>query len=176
MNQAELELSRRVLLRELPARGKTFRFEATEGERIAVARRLGLIGIENLKASLTVTPAGSGALARGRFEATVIQQCVVTLEPVSSRIEGEIEQRFEPGGGEPEAAEIIFDPLAEEPPELLCNGAAELGELVVENLALALDPYPRAPGAHVALPEEIDEGAATPFAKLRDMKFSATEE
>ena len=116
-----------------------------------------------------------GALARGRFAATVVQQCVVTLEPVTNRVEGEIAQRFAPDV-EPDTAEIAFDALAEEPPEPLSGGAAELGELVVEHLALALDPYPRAPGAQAALPGEDGEGAATPFAKLRDIKFSATED
>ena len=44
------------------------------------------------------------------------------------------------------------------------GGAADLGEAAVEQLALALDPFPRKPGA--ALPAEAAEEASSPFAAL----------
>jgi uncharacterized metal-binding protein YceD (DUF177 family) len=171
------EFSRRVTVRELPQTGRECRFEATEAERAAIARRLGILGVESLEARFSVTPEGRGALARGRFEAQIVQQCVVSLEPVTSRIAGEVVQRFAPdeGRARPEA-EIEFDAFeAEEPPEPLIHGAAELGELVVEHLALAVDPYPRAAEAQADLPHEAAEAADTPFGKLRDLKISATE-
>lgn len=172
-----LEFSRRVSIQGVPEAGRTYRFEATEGERAAVARRLDLAGVERLEAEFDVVPEGQGVLARGRFEAVVVQACVVTLQPVTSRVEGEIVQRFSPVGQDLTAGgtEIEVDALAEDPPEPPVQGAAELGELVVEHLALALDPYPRVPGVSVELPHENVEGGDNPFSKLRGLKFSATE-
>jgi hypothetical protein len=174
MSKGTPEFSRRVPVRALPADGKAFRFEATEAERRAIAARLGLPGIDRLEASFTMIPQGNGARARGRFEATIVQHCVVTLEPVTNRVEGEINQVYTAETGKPADAELVFDALAEEPPEPLIGGAAELGELVVEHLALALDPYPRVPGAQADLPREGAGVPETPFAKLRGAKFSAT--
>jgi hypothetical protein len=50
------------------------------------------------------------------------------------------------------------------------NGVVDLGEAVAEQLALALDPYPRAPGA--AMPEETDDAAAErhPMAALAKLR------
>lgn len=176
MTTTDPEFSRRVPVRELPDGGRDFRFEATAEEREAVARRLGIAGLESLEAHFTVTPQGGGALARGGFKAEPVQQCVVTLEPVTSRVEGEMTQRFAPeGAAEPESVETEFDVFEEDPPEPLTHGAAELGELVVEHLSLALDPYPRRPEAQADLPQEGEAVRDTPFAKLRGLKFSATE-
>ena len=44
------------------------------------------------------------------------------------------------------------------------GGAADLGEATVEQLALALDPFPRKPGA--ALPADVTEEVSGPFAAL----------
>ncbi|MFP3943824.1 MAG: YceD family protein [Alphaproteobacteria bacterium] len=176
MTETVLEFSRRVPVRDLPEDGREYRFEATPEERAAIAGRLGIIAVEALEVRFTLTPEGTGALARGAFEAEVVQECVVTLEPVTGRAGGEIVQRFMPvDGARAGETEIEVDALAEDPPEPLVRGAAELGELVVEHLALALDPYPRRPGAQAELPHEEAGGAATPFAKLRGLKLSATE-
>jgi len=48
----------------------------------------------------------------------------------------------------------------------------DLGELVVQELAVALDPYPRAPGAEVPeayRPPEVEEESG-PFAALKVLK------
>lgn len=172
-----LEFSRRVPVQSVPRNGKRCRFEATADECAAIARRLDLAAVERLEARFELLPEGEGVLANGHFEAVVVQTCVVTLEPVTNRVEGEIVQRFLPGAEVAAAAEteIEVDAMAENPPEPLVGGAAELGELVVEHLALGLDPYPRAPGADASLPHEDAGEPENPFRKLRDLKFSATE-
>ena len=52
------------------------------------------------------------------------------------------------------------------------NGAIDLGEAAAETLALALDPFPRSPGADAALAEAgvLGESEAGPFAALADLK------
>ena len=52
------------------------------------------------------------------------------------------------------------------------GAAADLGEAVAETMSLALDPYPRAPGAAGALNDAgiMDPGEAGPFGALAGLK------
>jgi uncharacterized metal-binding protein YceD (DUF177 family) len=60
----------------------------------------------------------------------------------------------------------------DEPPEVFTGKSFDLGPVVTEHFALAIDPYPRAPGAE--LPTDPDAGAAnqseSPFAVLAKLK------
>ncbi|HEV7267032.1 MAG TPA: DUF177 domain-containing protein [Falsiroseomonas sp.] len=125
--------------------------EANAAERAALARRFGILGIGALTATLRLEPeAGGSVQARGRLSARVEQLCVVTLEPVAQRVEAPIDLRILAEGEEP-AEE---DPDSPDEIESL-GGVVDLGEAVAEQLALALDPYPRAEGA--SLPPLDDE-------------------
>ena len=134
---------------------------ATPQERAALARRLGLLGFDLLRATTKIEPVGgadgkggAGLLRlEGHLSAEVSQACVVTLEPVASRVEQDFTLLYslEPGPASDSAeAEVVVDPEAEDPPEPLGPGGLDLGEAVAQQLALALNPYPRAPGAALA--------------------------
>jgi hypothetical protein len=73
---------------------------------------------------------------------------------VASRIEEDFTLLYslEPGplSGSVGAEEVVIDPEAEEPPEPLGPGGLDPGEVVAQQLAVALVPYPRAPGAALA--------------------------
>ncbi len=168
------ELSRPIARERLAGQAIDEEIFATPQERAALARRFGLLGLGLLRATVKIEPAEgpdcpdrpnlrAGGLLRlsGHLSAEVRQACVVTLEPVASRIEEAFTQLYslEPGpaargrealGREVGAAEVVFDPEAEEPPEALGPGGLDLGEVVAEQLFLALDPDPRAPGAVLA--------------------------
>ncbi len=157
---------------------------ATPQERAALARRFGLLGLDSLQATGKIEPADGpdrpdlrdGGLLRlsGRLSAEVRQACVVTLEPVASRIEEEFTLLYSlaPGpavlgqkaaGQKAAGQEVVFDPEAEEPPEALGPGGLDLGEVVAQQLVLALDSYPRAPGAALAeVPEVLGAAEAGP--------------
>lgn len=166
---ADREFSREVEIARVPVGGRPFAIAAEPSERVALARRLGVERIDRLRAEGTVarTPGEPLLTLTGRLETEVTQRCVVTLEPVASRLEVELHRVFALGPGSQEE-EIVLDPLREEP-EPLEGELLDLGEIVAEELALALDPYPRAPGAGVADggPDATEEGepvATTPFA------------
>ena len=77
----------------------------------------------------------------------MVQSCVVTLAPVRSEITEEIDVEF--GGGAGTEKEIDLSDEAAEPPEPLEGDRIDLGELVAQHLSVAIDPYPRAPGANL---------------------------
>jgi uncharacterized metal-binding protein YceD (DUF177 family) len=72
----------------------------------------------------------------------VVQPCVVTLEPVTTRIEEPVERRFRAELPEPlpgAEVEMPEDDALEPLPETL-----DLGRVMTEALALAVPEYPRA--------------------------------
>jgi len=129
------------------------RISANPEERAALAKRFDLLGIDRLEAVFSLKRAGGGVIhIQGEIEAAVTQACVVTLAPVPAKIA----ERFSADFADEDRrrpAETDLDFEADDPPEPIRNGHIDLGELAAEQLSLALDPYPRAPGA--AIPEEF---------------------
>ena len=159
------ELSRPVPADRVGALGLTVTVEATAGECAAIAARLRVPSVEAVRCDWVLRPAPGGAVeADGSLRARLHQECVVSLDPFATEVVEEFAVRFVPAGQENEEAD---DP--DEPDELpIQDGTLELGEAAVEQLALALDPYPRKPGA--VLPDDVSDSAENPFnalAKLR---------
>lgn len=68
---------------------------------------------------------------------------------------------------------MLIAPDAEDPPEPLTDGAVDAGEAIAEQLALELDPFPRAPGAvfkGFSSPREGDDRSGGPFAALARLR------
>jgi uncharacterized metal-binding protein YceD (DUF177 family) len=172
------EFSRPLDIADIGADGVALELEATAAEGVALARRFDLLAIERLtvRATASHAPARDGSAAAIRvaidFVAEVVQRCVVSLEPLPVRIEERgVEVEFARAAAPPAAAQVFsLDDV--DPPEPLPGECIDLGELVAEHLALALDPYPRKEGAVLARPageSETTQGAGedSPFAALR---------
>jgi uncharacterized metal-binding protein YceD (DUF177 family) len=167
------EFHRPLAIGRIGAAGRRERLVASEAERAALAERFGIPAIGRLEAELHLEPAPGGAFtAAGQLLAEVIQACIVTLDPVEQRIAVPLAMRFIPAGSEPSE-----DPEA--PDEMdIEDDTIDLGEAVAEQLSLALDPYPRAPGATLpeglaAPPPAAEEPAPArpnPFAALTRLK------
>ena len=165
------EFSRPFRLDELGGAPRSVTIESTEAERAALATRFGLLSIENLSASAEMTREGEVVSAKGRLTASVVQPCVASGEPVPAIIAEDFTLRFVPAAADPEAEEIELDESALDEIDYE-GGAIDLGEAAAQTLALALDPFPRAPGADEKLREAgvIGEGEAGPFAALKALK------
>ncbi|HEY5410188.1 MAG TPA: DUF177 domain-containing protein [Caulobacteraceae bacterium] len=167
----EQPLPKPLKLAEL-SRGSVSRRIAADAEsRARIARELGLDGVDRLEAELEASPWLDGARVRGRFDAVVRQTCGVTLEPLESKLSGDFERRILPAGSpnaptQPE--EAVLDPDAEDPPDLIEDEAIDLGAILVEQLALEVDPFPRKQGA--VFDANPNESPVSPFAVLKDFK------
>ncbi|MEQ9607188.1 MAG: DUF177 domain-containing protein [Kiloniellaceae bacterium] len=173
--KAPNEFSRLVTPDRLSGAKVSESIEASPAERDAVARRLDILAVDRLGAEASVKHLGSGLFrVTGQWRADVQQACVVTLEPVADSLTGGFEASFEAPEGHRSAAddEVEFDPEAADPAEIMPDEGIDLGELVVQELAVALNPYPRAPGAAVPAqyrPPEVEEKEG-PFAALKALK------
>ena len=149
---------------------------ANKAEREALARRFGLLSLDRLSASLRIQRLPGKGIIRvsGRFVAKVTQACVVSLEAIPVRLSEEFSLLYDLDPETPEGQEHVIDAEAEDPPEPVGADGIDLGETVVQQFALALDPYPRAPGAKPPTGSEAAIEAARntdgPFAALKVMK------
>ncbi len=134
--------------------------EANAEERAAIARRLGIVDVSALTCRFALRRwEGATVQAEGSLRARVTQVCVVSMESFDSDISEDFAVRFVPEGMETD--EIDLDA----PDEIPYAGAViDLGEATTEQLALALDPFPRKPGAAIAR-EALADGDH-PFAAL----------
>lgn len=169
------EFSRPIAADQIGPQETERSISANEAERARLAERFGLLALDRLTASLRLTRGRAGLVnVRGELEADVVQACVVTLEPVRS----ELRERFTVVFGAirpvPDG-EVVIGLDEEDPAEELTDGRIDLGEVVAQQLAVALDPYPRAPGADDRFePSEREESAAkgenTPFSALEGLR------
>ena len=145
--EKEPDFSRAVALADLPGGG--IHITAEINERAALARRLGLVALDSLDATICLDAEEDGDVVRlwGTLKAHVTQACVVTLEPVRSSIEAAFERHYTLGKGPETRVPEDISPDGEEPPEPLVGDTVDLGAAVAEQLALEIEPFPRAPDA-----------------------------
>lgn len=131
-----------------------------------------------MKARFTLIPRAGGLVrVTGPVHASVVQTCVVTLVPLPAEVSEEVGVTFAtvaPKTPERAEEEELVALSAEDPPEEAFEGIVDLGELAVAQIALGLDPYPRAPGAAFNsatwAPQDEKEAGESPFAVLAELK------
>jgi uncharacterized protein len=166
-----------VLVADIPEGGLHRDVEASEAERAAVAVLAGLRDLPQFAASFDLTHAGGGRIrVHGRISAQAGQTCVVTLEPLTSEIDEEVDVIFsdEPQPLPTAEADEEEDAMGDDPPEPIVNGAIDLGALATEFLMLGLDPYPRKAGVVFEPVIAPVDPADHPFAALQALKAPET--
>jgi uncharacterized metal-binding protein YceD (DUF177 family) len=123
-----------------------FDIAPTAAEAAALARLLGATALRRTRFAGRLTPAGGGWQLDGKLGATVVQPCVVTLEPVTTRIDQPVRRAWLPPAARRPPAEVVLLADAEDEPEPL-GDRIDLGLVATEALALAVPAYPRKPGA-----------------------------
>lgn len=164
--------------------------EASEGQAKDVARRVNINEIKSLTANLKVQSSkGSGLYhVKGALTSTVIQECVVTLDPVETKITEDVEGWFadragavsfaaakrEREGSKAQGEVEILD--EKDDPEPLIEGHIDLGELVTQHLSLAIPPYPHKEGVEFEVgDDQVSQNDDAPYKKnpfeaLKDWK------
>lgn len=167
-----------VILAQLPETGLHRNLTASPAERQAMAELAGVREIPSAEASFDVVPKSGGRVhVTGHVRARVGQTCVVTLDPIESEIDEEVDLTFAPEAEARRLADLIEEGQDDaepaevaDPPEAIVGGIIDLGRIATDALFLAIDPYPRKPGAvfetEVAAPDPEDH----PFAALKALQ------
>lgn len=160
----------------------SFRIDADEAGRAALAADLRIPAIRKLRFEGTLTPEGrEDWRLDASLGATVVQDCVVTLTPVTTRIDTAVVRRFlsrmpepDPGSESEMPEDDTIEPLSQ---------TIDPAAVMAEALALALPDYPRAEGAGLGAAvfappgaEPLTDDRVSPFAALARLKKDAPEE
>jgi Large ribosomal RNA subunit accumulation protein YceD len=154
------ELHRPLMVEKVGPAGLDYVVEANQDECAALAQRMKLPAVLSLTCRFRLERDLAGTLvARGHLIARIVQTCVVSLDDFTATVEDRFEVRCVPEGMESD------DPDPEALDEIAYTGGiVDLGEAAAEQLALALDPYPRCPDA--VLPDIEVEPEPHRFANL----------
>lgn len=157
-------------------RAHPFALRPDADTRATLAAELGISAIRKLSFRGEIAPDGPDDLClTADLGATVVQPCVVTLDPVTTRIDEKVMRRYTPHMPDaPEGDEIEMpedDTLEPLPREI------DLSQVMLEALSLALPPWPRAEGVDpikVAVTEPgkevMTEEDTKPFAALKSLR------
>jgi uncharacterized metal-binding protein YceD (DUF177 family) len=167
-----------VPVERIPDTGLHREIEADEAARTAMAEIAGLREIAYVRAAFDLKPRSGGQVhVTGRVEARVGQNCVVTLEPLESDIDEEVDLIFAPQEQIPELAESEDDDDGDSATDMtdafepIENGVIDLGRLASDVLYLAIDPYPRKEGAVFEPQVEAADPEDHPFAALKSLQL-----
>ena len=153
---------------------KTLSYSTSTGHRRAVAKRLDALEITEFKTTFVVHKKRSGVyLVQGHINANLSQPCVRTLNPVPAIIDEKFEVTF--------MREEIFEKTGQDEGEIddieiMGIEPVDLGEIAIQYLSLAMDPFPTSegeieagkPGEGVAIiSEEAFREKPSPFAQLK---------
>ncbi len=145
-------------LARLPRAPRSFELRPEAPERARLAEALDIEAVRKLRFAGTLEPEGAQDWKLvAQLGATVVQPCVVTLAPVTTRIDMDVTRRYLADWHEPtgEEAEMPEDDTTEALPARL-----DLGAVMAEALALALPDYPRAADAELEAGQFAGPGVA----------------
>lgn len=168
-----------VNVARLPQKGMPVRIDADDQRRGLLAKEHGLLEVRSFHAELLVTSwKRNGVKVSGRVEAEIVQECVVTLEPLDATISEEFSQVYLPEDsklgrlGFHEGGEIHLDAEGPDAPETFAGDTIDVGALAEEYFALAIDPYPRKTG--VSLDSAVQEADQSAGGQLQEKLLSFT--
>ncbi len=164
-----------IRLDSMPTTGRSLDITVEREAREAIAAQIGVTAVDRLHVKLQAVRFRGGMRVTGPLRALVTQPSVVSLEPVTEDIEEAIDRIFLPGVEKAFAgkadAEVFVDLEGDDVPDHFEGNEADLSDLIIETLALGIDPYPRLDGESVGIAGDPDDEDDSPFAGLKALKI-----
>ena len=164
-----------IRLDSMPTTGRSLDITVELEAREAIAAQIGVTAVDRLQVKLQAVRFRGGMRVTGQLRALVTQPSVVSLEPVTEEIEEAIDRIFLPGVEKAFAgkadAEVFVDLEGDDVPDHFEGNEADLSDLIIETLALGIDPYPRLEGESVGIAGDPDDEDDSPFAGLKALKI-----
>jgi hypothetical protein len=152
--------------------GLSLHLDADPAARAAIAKALDIESLESLEADVALSGWLDGVEIAGGWRARIVQICGVSLDPFETVLQGRFTVHAVPPGSRNAPAEsvgeVVIDPEAEDPPDVLETDSIDVGAYVIEHLALEIDPFPRKPGVEFEAP--VGPAVSSPFDVLRGLK------
>lgn len=164
-------LTRQIDLSDLTLAGSAFEIEADSEVSARLAKWANVLAVPAFRAQVTVKRLSETRFSfQANLTADVEQACVVTLEPVTSRLEHAFRRELlyvsQPAQNHGELTLAAGD---DEAPDVIDSLRYDIAAPVLEEFLLNIDPYPRKKGAVFAAPD-ADPSQESPFAVLKAWK------
>jgi uncharacterized metal-binding protein YceD (DUF177 family) len=159
-------------LSDLTQAGSAVTVEATGDELARLAKWAGVEAVKNFRGQVTLKRSSQSSFVyEAVLSAHIVQSCVVTLEPVRTRLTRQIvrELLLTPKAAA-SAGELTLSAGDDDVPETIQSPEYDLAAPLLEEFVLAIDPYPRKEGVAFRPPAEPEEKAESPFAVLKSLK------
>jgi uncharacterized metal-binding protein YceD (DUF177 family) len=183
MTMTTPEITHPLRICEMP-KAKDTRFDVTfsDVELNAIAEILSVVSVKKMRIVGKISPSGAKDwILTANVGATVTQTCIITLDPVQTRIDTQVTLTYVAEyqvDGHESVAEMTVDetiePLVDE---------IDLTTIAIEAVALALPDYPKAPNAQLETTVFAADGVTPmtdadtkPFASLASLKDKLTKE
>ena len=174
MSESGFPISQPYELGRLSQAGDEVTIAPAPDELVRIAHWAGVDAVEFFEAKIGLRKMSPTRFAfDAELAADIVQSCVVTLDPVRSRIERHFTRDLflspaaQHGG---RTVDIDVAALDEDGREEIASLRYDLAIPVLEEFALSIDPYPRAAGVAFEPPPDETDSPKHPFAALKGLK------
>ena len=163
------EFSKEVVLSDLPTMGKTYKLVVSPEIYPLIAARLGIVSIGNCSGEVLLKANKSVISAKGSVRASLIRECVSSLETMDEIIEESFEVEFNRQLAKPESGNSSVNTEGSELDltEIHLGDVFDVGELLIQQVSLAMESFPRKEGTSSLVEEFGTEASVSPFAVLQ---------
>jgi uncharacterized metal-binding protein YceD (DUF177 family) len=160
----------------LSAAEQDVRVAAKPDDLARIAQWADIPSVERFEAEIALRRLSQNRFSyEAKLNATAVQSCVVSLAPVPAQIERTFARELHlvsrlPRDVAAHGDHPVLNADEEEGPEDIESTRYDLVAPLLEEFALALDPYPRAPGVVFESPDAGEPPPESPFAVLKSLK------
>lgn len=183
----EYEFSRAIKIEHIDRKGKSEDITATEEERTNLAKRLDVVSVDKIVATLHVKRMADRITYHvgGHVNGAVVQESVISGEKIETTIAQDIDawfadnehvKSFEKEKKKRESDDEEEHEIKDEKddPEAIHDGVIDMGEVAVQFFALGIDDYPKTDaekqGGGDYIEVKPEDAKPNPFAKLAELK------
>ncbi len=175
MSSEPIPLERIYNLGRLGSAGDEVVVSANTAELVQLAHWGSVRSVESFSAKIDLRRLSSSRFSYDAvLQTEIVQDCVVTLEPVRSVLKRRTRRELHLAETSrfPADGDVVVDPVSDDDDvrEEIASLHYDLAAPLLEELVLAIDPYPRAPGVAFAAPPDPATKPESPFAVLKNLK------
>jgi len=177
------EITHPLRISDIPKSKNTpFDVKFSDTEMTVIASIMSAVSVKKMRIMGKISPSGAKDwILKATVGATVIQTCVVTLDPVQTRVDTPITLIFA-ADYQVDSGDSVAEMTTDENIEPLTD-VIDLTSIAIEAVALALPDYPKSPDAQLEISTFAADGVkpmtdadTKPFASLASLKDKISKE
>lgn len=163
-----------IFIDDLSSASRKYKIEATPKDLVYLTEVLKVPAVKSCKSEINLQydKRAHRLDVIGWINAVITQESVITLEMFDKKYSGEFTLFFDTTATYKDIRELDEE-MGDEIPDIVIGGKIDLGDIIIEQIALLIDDYPRQEGEIFSFESEFDEEttqASNPFNILKKLK------